>query len=145
MLQKCVPEYLHDLRKSKKIQSVIENLKCGLTNQLRGQKSSAIVVAKDIVYALVTFDKTNNNRHVVRILGVDHKNIKRAIERRHTLDNNRDAFWLQKRTRKRADVLCEAIVQHIVAFWTLETIISPNSKDVTQRRIRRQQYYLQVS
>jgi phage regulator Rha-like protein len=88
-------------------------------------------MAKDIVYALVTFDKTSNNRQVARILGVDHKNIKRAIERRHTLDNNRDTFWLQKRTRKRVNVLCEATVQHIVAFWTLGTIISPNSKDVT--------------
>jgi hypothetical protein len=102
-------------------------------------------MAKDIVYVLATFDKTSNNRQVVWILGVDHKNIKRAIERRYTFDDNRNAFWLQKRTRKRANVLCEAVVQHIVAFLTLETIISPNNKDLTQRRTKRQQYYLQVS
>jgi len=65
VLQKYVPKYLHDFRKSKEIQSVIENLKCGLTNQLKGQKSSAIVMAKDIVYVLATFDKTSNNRQVV--------------------------------------------------------------------------------
>jgi hypothetical protein len=69
-----------------------------------------MVMAKDIVYALATFDKTSNNRQVVQILGVDHKNIKRAIEKRHTLNNNGDAFWLQRRTRKHADALCEAAI-----------------------------------
>jgi hypothetical protein len=45
-------------------------------------------MAKDIVYALATSDKTSNNKQVAQILGVDCRNIKRAIERRHTLDNN---------------------------------------------------------
>jgi hypothetical protein len=78
-------------------------------------------------------------------LGVDCRNIKRAIERRHTLDNNWDAFWLQRRTRKHVDVLCEATIQQIVAFWTLETTISPNSKDVTWRGSRRKQYDVHVT
>jgi hypothetical protein len=75
-----------------------------------------MVMAKNIVYALVTSNKTSNNKQVAQILGVDCKNIKREIERRHILDNNEDAFWLQRRTRKRANVLCETTIQQIVAF-----------------------------
>jgi hypothetical protein len=40
-----------------------------------------MVMAKDIVCGLTTYDKTSNNKQVIQILGVDHKNIKRAIER----------------------------------------------------------------
>jgi hypothetical protein len=121
-----------------------------LTKHLRGQKSTFIVMAKDIVRAFATYDKTSNNRQVIQIFGVDRRNIKRAIERWHTLNNNGDAFWPQRRTTKRIDVLCETTVQQIVAFWTSKTIISPNSKDITRRRTRRKQYevhathYLQV-
>ncbi len=98
MLRKCVLEYLHDLKKLKENQDVIENLKCGLTNHLKGQKSSSMVIVKDIVYVLATSNKTSNTRQVVQILGVDSRNIKKAIERRHIFKNNGDAFWLQRRT-----------------------------------------------
>jgi hypothetical protein len=104
-----------------------------------------MVMAKDIVRALATYDKTNNNRQIIQILGVDCRNIKRAIERWHTLNNNGDAFWLQKRTRKQIDVLCEVAVQQIVAFWTSKTTISPNNKDVTWRRTRRKQYEIHAT
>jgi hypothetical protein len=114
VLQKCVPKYLHDLKKLKEYQGVIENLKCGLTNHLGGQKSSSMVMVKDSVCVLATSNKTSNNRQVVQSLGVDRRNIKRATKRRHTLDNNGDAFWLQKRTGKRVDVLCETAIQQIV-------------------------------
>jgi phage regulator Rha-like protein len=70
-----------------------------------------MVMAKDIVYALTTSNKTTNNKQVAQILGVHRRNIKRAIERRHTLDKNEDAFWLQRRTRKHANALCEVAVQ----------------------------------
>ncbi len=92
VLQEYAPKYSHDLKKLKENKGVIKNLKCGLPNHLRSQKSSSMVKAKDIVYVLTTSNKTTNNRQVAQILGVDRRNIKRAIERRHTLDNNEDAF-----------------------------------------------------
>jgi hypothetical protein len=62
----CVSKYLRDLKKLKENQGVVENLKCGLTNHLRDQNSSSVVMAKDIVRALATYDKTtSNNRQVV--------------------------------------------------------------------------------
>jgi hypothetical protein len=81
VLRECVLEYLCDLKKIKENQGVIKHLKCGLTNHLRGQKSLSMVIAKDIVYVLVTSNKASNNIQVVQILGVDYKNVKRAIER----------------------------------------------------------------
>jgi hypothetical protein len=58
-----------------------------------------MVMAKDIVYALATFDKTSNNRQVVQILGVDRKTIKRAIEKRHTLEQ-RKCILVTKKDKK---------------------------------------------
>ncbi len=150
MLQEYVLKYLHDLKKLKENKGVIKNLKCGLTNPLRSQKSSSMVMANDIVYALVTFNKIINNRQVAQILGVDRRNIKRALERQHTLDNNEDGFWLQKRQENMLMLYVKLQSNRLFAFWTSKTTISPNSKDVTQRRIGRKQYdvhathYLQV-
>jgi hypothetical protein len=68
-------------------------------------------MAKDIICALTTSNKISNNKQV--------------------------AFWLHKRSGKRVDALNEATMQQVVAFWSLETTISPNAKDVTRRRTRR--------
>jgi hypothetical protein len=49
-----------------------------------------------------------------------------------------------------SDSLCDAAIQQIVSFWTIETIISANAKDVTRRRIAIKQFdvhathYLQI-
>jgi hypothetical protein len=81
------------------------------------------------------FNKSCNGRQVTIALGVDHRNIKRAYERQRYLDTNHDVFWVNKKPRERADGLCEAIIQQIQSFWTSETIVSPNAKDITHKRI----------
>ncbi len=53
-------------------------------------------------------------------------------------------------TERQSDSSCDATIQQIVSFWTTETTISPNAKDVTQRKIPIKQYdvhathYLQI-
>jgi hypothetical protein len=42
---------------------------------------------------------------------VDHRNIKKAIERRHSLETNGDVFWLNKNNINHGNGLCETIVQ----------------------------------
>jgi hypothetical protein len=63
---------------------------------------------------------------------------------------NGDVFWLNKKVERWTDSLCDVAIQQIVSFWTTETTISPNAKDVTRRRIAIKQYdvhathYLQI-
>jgi hypothetical protein len=93
-------------------------------------------MAKDIVCTLVMFEKTCSNKQVTRILGVDCRNIMKAIERRQFVDTSGDFLWVNKKIGKRwGHAFSEAAMQCIVAFWTFETTISSNDKDITQRRI----------
>jgi hypothetical protein len=48
-------------------------------------------MAKDIVCVLAS-SKTCNYRQVAQNVGMDHKNIKKIVERKCILDTNKDAF-----------------------------------------------------
>jgi hypothetical protein len=63
-LEGYVPKYLQDLGKVKQNQVIVDNLKCGLSNYLKGQKTLPIVMAKDIVCTLAMFEKTCSNKQV---------------------------------------------------------------------------------
>ncbi len=62
LLEGYVPKYLQDLGKAKQNQVIVDNLKCGFSNHLKGQKTLPIVMAKDIVCALATSKKTCKSR-----------------------------------------------------------------------------------
>jgi hypothetical protein len=55
LLKDCVLEYLCGLGKIKQNQIILHNLKSSLSNHLKGQKTTPIVMAKDIVCALIIF------------------------------------------------------------------------------------------
>jgi hypothetical protein len=61
---------------------VISSLKISITNQLVGQNSSQIVVVKDIVCMFFSRQsKACKIQGVARALGVDRRNIRKAMER----------------------------------------------------------------
>lgn len=147
-----LPSYLKDLGKLKHSQEIVDNLKRGLTDHLTGKRSQPLVMAKDIVCALATSQyNATSCREVARVLGVDRRNIKKGIVRRESLDHSGDAFWRTYKRAKRADALSTALVELVTTWWTLETTVSPNRKDVTYKRvgvrvkIEHPKHYLQVS
>jgi hypothetical protein len=136
LLEGYVLKYLWDLGKVKQNQVIVDNLKCGLSNHLKGQKTLPIVMAKDIMCTLAMFEKTCSNKQVTQNLDVDCRNIMKVIERRQFLNTSGDFLWVNKKIRKWwGHALSEVVVQCIVAFWTFYTTISLNEKDITQRRI----------
>jgi hypothetical protein len=50
-----MPNYIQDLQKERMNQKLVDNLRFNLSSHLVGQKSSKIILAKNIVYTLVTF------------------------------------------------------------------------------------------
>lgn len=152
MWKHYLPPYLQDLGKLKHSHEIVDNLKRGLTDHLTGQRSQPLVMAKDIVCALATSQyNVTSCREVARVLGVDRRNIKKGIVRREILDHFGDAFWRTFKRAKRADALSARIVELVTTWWTLETTVSPNRKDVTFKRIgvnekiEHPKHYLQVS
>jgi hypothetical protein len=69
---------------------------------------------------------------------------------RALLDTQNDVFWLQDKTEKHGNALFESTKNLVINWWTIETTISPNHKDVMTRRTRVKMYeshathYLQV-
>jgi predicted transcriptional regulator len=64
MLRAYVLEYLGDPRKLKQNQTIVDNLKSCLFNHLSGQKTTPIVMAKNIVCTLASFSKSCSSRQV---------------------------------------------------------------------------------
>jgi hypothetical protein len=72
------------------------------------------------------------------------------MENQNFKNTSGDVFWLIKRFLKNGDALNDMAIQQIMDYWTTQTTISPNVKDVTRRRIALKKYdvhtthYLQV-
>jgi hypothetical protein len=64
-----------------------------LSSHLVGQKPIKITLAKDIGCILATFQSIGSSREVVKVLGVDRRNVKKATQIRILLDTSGFAFW----------------------------------------------------
>ena len=146
-----VPDFLVDPSKVKLRHSVLSNLKEGMADHLLGVRQSKIVMAKDIVCTLASSSNMGSRRSVADVLGVDRRNLKRGMQRRLLLDTQQNAFWLKYRSTCRSDALPVSATMVVIEWWTSETIVSPNRKDIVRHRIGLKQYaehpthYLQVS
>jgi len=60
---------------------------------------------KNIVTTFVVAIGIGSRRGVIRLFGVDQRNIKKALARRVLLDTKQDAFWLQEEKRVCLDAL----------------------------------------
>jgi hypothetical protein len=56
-----VPPYMHDVKKLKHNQQLIENLRSGLSNHVIGHWFLKLVLAKNIVYTFVSFQSIGSN------------------------------------------------------------------------------------
>jgi hypothetical protein len=59
---------------------------------------------------------------------------------RALLDTQNDVFWLQDKREKHANALFESSKNLMINWWIIETIISPNHKDVVRKRTRVKMY-----
>lgn len=126
-------DYLQDLQKMNMNQKLVDNLRSSLSSHLIGQKSSKTILAKDIICTLATSQSIGSSKEVVKILGVDKKNIKITIRWRDLLNASRFTLWTTQQHTKRSNVLFESTKNLVRAWWTIETTISPNHKDITWR------------
>jgi hypothetical protein len=83
-------------------------------------------------------------------LGIDRQNIWRGIDRRIVLDTIQNAFWLQEKKLSMTSILTKAVKKLVVDWWTSNTTIFPNYKDILFKRtgvneyIEHQTHYLQI-
>lgn len=135
LMADIVPPFLSDLGAVIQNQEVIRNMKAGISTHLAGSRKSHLVMAKDIICTLASSEHMTSSRSVAEVLGVDRRNIRKGVNRRVQLDLENQAFWRTNRRRERSDTISEATKSLVISWWTKETTISPNRKDI-RRRLR---------
>jgi hypothetical protein len=76
-----------------------------------------------------------NSKEATKVLGVDKRNIKKAFKRQLLLDTSSSTFWIDYKRVKHSDFLSKHFQQLVINWWTIETIVSPNYKDIVRLRI----------
>lgn len=151
LLKDCTPTYLQDVAVIKSNHAIVQSFKRGLEDHLTGRRPKTRTLAKDIVCTLATSDLNMSNREVARTLGVDRRNITKSIERRLQLDASGTLFWTSRRRAVRVDSMPSELKALVVQWWTSDTSISPNRKDISRRRVgvnefeEHPKHYLQIS
>jgi len=140
MLKQMVPPFLRDPAEVKLRHKILGSLKEGMQNHLLGLQKGKTVMAKNIVTTFAVVPGIGSGRGVARLLGVDRRNIKKALARRILLDTKQDAFWIQDDRRIRSDALPIAVRKMIIEWWDVETTVSPNRKDIGRKWIGPKQY-----
>ena len=103
------PAYLSNLESVKLGHFVLSSVREGMREHLVGQKTSKIIMAKDILYTFASKGNVGSGRGIAGLLGVDKRNISKAQGRRVLLDSAQDAFWLHHRRKTRSDSLAENV------------------------------------
>jgi hypothetical protein len=82
LVKGMVPKYLFDLSNVQQKHEVLTIVQTCLVMHMTSSCLTKIVVAKDIVCTLISSNNLHNNKAIVRVLGVDRRNIKRGWEKR---------------------------------------------------------------
>jgi hypothetical protein len=67
------------------------------------------------------------------------------------LDSSGDAFWISYKNARWSNALPESVRDLVVQFWTTETTVSPNEKDIIRlyvgikKFVEHAKHYLQIS
>jgi hypothetical protein len=146
-----VPAFLRDPVAVKLRHDVLGTLRDGMQSHLVGLRKAKTLQAKNIVTTFAVAPGIGSGRGVAGILGVDRRNIKKAVARRVLLDTKQDAFWLHDLKRVRSDALADSTRKIISQWWEEQTTVFPNRKDIIRKWISPKLYiehtthYLQVS
>jgi hypothetical protein len=152
LLKSSIPVFLQDMNLVKHSIEIVQNLSRGLNEHYTGVREQKLIMAKDIVCTLATANSSATSaRQMAKLLGVDRRNFKKSFEWRQALDSSGDAFWVSYKRARRSNALTETVRDLVVQFWTTETTVSPNEKDITRlhvgvkKFVEHTKHYLQIS
>ncbi len=92
LMKDSLPPYMTDLHIARQYYEIIQNTKKGMNIHLVRQRKSKVMMAKDIMWTLVTSHAMSSGRRITRLLGVDKWNIKKSTKHKTFLDTFKDEF-----------------------------------------------------
>ena len=92
-----------------------------------------LVRKTNLLEAAVSSD-VSGLRALSRVLGTNPKNVSSAIQRRRSLQSSGFSIF-KLPERRRRDVIPSETKELVFTWWSSETRVSPNKKDVTRKRL----------
>ena len=125
------------------LEAIVENMKTSL-RMVKGVESADKLATKRVaLYMVANYagKQQYNNRRFAKALGVQPRNLKK-----HRVDVQAKTFkWVGEGRKRRADCLSEEVVHSVTQFWTSNTRVSPNKKDVCRLRVSQRNYIFHPS
>jgi len=104
--------------------------------QIKGCHSKDDQRARNVIIPMVLSIKPVSARQISLVTGIHRRNMKSRLVRRIALEARTDlAFWAVCGRRRRVDALAPYVTKLVEEYWTANTRINPNKKDVVRKRI----------
>jgi hypothetical protein len=107
----------------------------------QGSNNGVKLVAKHVLLTIaINVHSSSSTRDVTKTLSVHHRNVNVVISRQKLINDNGFALWSLSVKKKRTNGLLELLRKIVIDWWTSKTRVSPNKRDVTQRRLEAMVY-----
>lgn len=130
-----LPDHILPSRVALAYKEVIAGVSSQLDTVKRANSAAKLAAKHAILDATVSCQSESSVRQVAKALGVHHRNVHMAINRRVVLSATGHFLFSLTVRRKRTDGLKEEERIVIITWWVCESRVSPNKKDVTRKRL----------
>ena len=113
---------------------ILENLRSEL-QRIKNPNSSGKLARKRSLLEVVVSDIEVDLSRIHLILGTKKCNVVGAVERLQTASEDSDGRFCVPARRKRQGGISDDVKEAVRAWWTNETRVSPNRKDIRRKRV----------
>ena len=115
-----------------------------LLSEVKTSKTKAHLATKHaILTAAVTTGTQVSARQTARLLGVHHRNVAMAAQRRATMVSEVHMEWTLSVRKTRSDATSLVVRDIVTTWWAVETRPSPNRKEVVRKWVAPKTYHAQ--
>jgi hypothetical protein len=109
---------------------------------VKGVQSSEMLAYKSALFNVVVGGGigTGQTMRYSRLLQTNPSNIRKASQRRQSLQSSGASVWGLRTRRPRSDKLPKITVDKVIDWWSNETRVSPVAKEVTRLRLAPKDY-----
>jgi predicted ATPase len=136
MLQHIMPTNVVQRKELQSCRAVCHGL-AEAWKELKYGKGKDQMLARNVIEAaVISIDDDKCLKAAARCIGFNKKTLRRAVSRRHDLNNKTaGSIWAKGERARRRDALDQSVVDLVTSWWTEETRVSPCEKDVKRKLI----------
>ncbi len=104
---------------------------------MKGSNNVAKLVAKHVILTIiVSLDKSQSScKQTTHLLNVHPWNVAKVVHHRKLMNFSREFFWTLSICNKRSDMLSPTTKAVILVWWSSETYMNPNCKEVVKKHL----------